>query len=510
MARLLALNWTDQELRAIVGVGRGGRLTIEQFIAAPLAPEGDLGSIKVVEQIRAILADHRVTKIDTVVAIGRAGVELKNLTLPPAPDDELPELVRFQAMRELGTVTEDSAIDFAPTTFDPTQPRGVLAAALSGASVKRVEQVCAAAALDLKRIVLAPCAAAALVRPHLAQQTDAVLAVDLMGDAVNLLVVVGETVTFLRSARIAAVPNCLERSKQLLAEIRRTIGAVQNAGGQEGVAATRVGKIVVLAEPIEQQTLTTEIEQALGLHTVGLNLLAAVDLASGVGAPPKDFNRYAALIGVLLDEVAGRRPQMDFLHPREKPAPVSRRRPLIMAAAGVGSLLLLMVGWAWWTFSSLDGEINRLSKESAALDPAVNIAGTVEKNVAALDAWTAGDITWLDELSELSRELPPAQEAMLTMLRVAVTDRGGEMQLEGLAQSAAVIGPLEKNLRDDRHAVEGKGAQQDQRRKKYGWKFKATVNVSSPADNTKKPAASSTAKPATKGTPAQPTTKGGS
>lgn len=504
MARLLALHWTDQELRAIVGSGRGGRLALEQFIVAPLKPEGELGSAKVVEQIRAILAEHRATKLDTVVAIGRAGVELKNLTLPPAPDDELPELVRFQALRELSTATEDSAIDFAPTTFDPAQPRGVLAAALSSASLKRVEQVCEAGSLELKRIVLAPCAAAALVRAHLAQQTDAVLAVDLLGDAVNLIVVVGETITFVRSARIPAVPNCLERSKQLLAEIRRTIGAVQNAAGQEGVAAVRVGKIVLLADATEQQTLTTEIEQALGLHTVALNLKAAVDLPSGL-AVPADFNRYAALIGVLLDEIAGRRPQMDFLHPREKPAPVSRRRPLILAAAGVAAVLLLVVGYAWWSISELDAQIKRLADESAALEPAVKQAGAIEKNVAALDAWAAGDITWLDEMSELSREMPPAQDAMLTLLRVTSTDAGGEMQLDGLAQSASVIAPLEKNLRDERHVVEGKGAQQDQRRKKYGWRFKATIDVGRENGNQKKPATPVVANSATTNTAAAKT-----
>ena len=49
--------------------------------------------------------------------------------MPPAPDNELPDLIRFQAMREFGAMQSDWPLDFIPLDSDPEQPRSVLAAA---------------------------------------------------------------------------------------------------------------------------------------------------------------------------------------------------------------------------------------------------------------------------------------------------------------------------------------------------------------------------------------------
>ena len=194
----------------------------------------------------------------TLVAVGRASIELKLLTLPPAPDDELPELVRFQAQREFNSLGDDWHFDFVPISDDAAAPRQVLAAAVSPEVVQQINDTCQRAGLKPTRLLLRPYAAASLLRRSrlaesgqmplvtgasatkvgaVADATDdkVRLLVDLLGDEADLTVLVGPQVVFLRTARLPAetASDAGENWRPLLAEIRRTMAAVQNQlGGQ--------------------------------------------------------------------------------------------------------------------------------------------------------------------------------------------------------------------------------------------------------------------------------------
>ncbi len=75
-----------------------------------MSGEHDLGAIG--RRINEAIAARGIRRGKTLVAVGRANIELKNLTLPPAPPEELPELVRFQAEREFNTLGENWPLDF--------------------------------------------------------------------------------------------------------------------------------------------------------------------------------------------------------------------------------------------------------------------------------------------------------------------------------------------------------------------------------------------------------------
>ena len=67
-------------------------------------------------QRTAVLAEalqrRGLAKAEAIVLIGRAAVELKQLQLPPAPDDELPDMVRFLAQREFHALAAGVAARF--------------------------------------------------------------------------------------------------------------------------------------------------------------------------------------------------------------------------------------------------------------------------------------------------------------------------------------------------------------------------------------------------------------
>ena len=179
MPNLIALEWDDSEARVAVADVRRGSVVLEQAFAVALpkdktAPDAsgatgtisvsgahDLGAIG--RRISDALTARGIRRVKTVVGVGRANIELKNLSLPPAPPEELPEMVRFQAEREFNTLTDEWPLDFLPLPSESDGTLTVLAAAISPELVAEIQITCENANLTPQRLILRPCAAASLL-----------------------------------------------------------------------------------------------------------------------------------------------------------------------------------------------------------------------------------------------------------------------------------------------------------------------------------------------------------
>ena len=91
------------------------------------------------------LAEHGLSRIEALVAVGRASIELRFLSTPPAPEEELPDLVRFQAVRQFTTLGDDWPLDFVPLSPNADGGINVLAAAISPDLRRADSQDCTAA-----------------------------------------------------------------------------------------------------------------------------------------------------------------------------------------------------------------------------------------------------------------------------------------------------------------------------------------------------------------------------
>ena len=198
MTQLLAIEWDSREARLAVATAGRGSARVEELFAVPLVAadgETELSDAEVAQRIAAAVRQRKLTNAETLVAVARASIELKPLSLPPAPDDEVPELARFQAMREFNTLGDDWPLDFIPLSGNATEPRTVLAAAIAPQAVKEILATCAPAELNVKHVVLRPCAAASLLRRRAGEGRIRLL-VDVLGDEADLTVLVGDTVVF--------------------------------------------------------------------------------------------------------------------------------------------------------------------------------------------------------------------------------------------------------------------------------------------------------------------------
>ncbi|MCA9227415.1 MAG: hypothetical protein KDA47_17465 [Planctomycetales bacterium] len=485
MARLIALEWDAREARVVVARQRGKSTAFEHAFSVELTPADPgktFSNLDVAERVGAALAARGIGRGDALVAIGRTSIELRQLALPPCPLEELPDLVRFQAMRQFTNIGEGWPLDFAHIDSGE-QSEGsefhVLAAAIAPTSVEQIRETCEAGGLTPQHLVLRPFAAASLFRRHDQDRSDHCrMLVDPMAVEADLTVLVDEQVGFMRTVRLAEGEA---QTAGLVGEIRRTIVAAQNQ-----LAGRRVERIVLCGDTAEQSALRQQLEEMLSLPVEifdpfeGLNLEG--DLAKRL---PPHHGRFLPLLGVLLDEAEQRRHAIDFLNPTKRPEAPKQTRRNVLIAATAATLLLAIVGGTWFEMWRLDSQADELRRQSNELDATVKLAQKSRADVATVEAFLAKDVTWLDELRYLSLNFPPPEQAIVREMKAVEQQQGGGgmIELSGFASESSTLNTLERGLRDERHGVLGTGSQKDDSRKGFGWSFKESI-VIPPEDHT--------------------------
>ena len=420
MPHLLAIEWDDAEARLAVAEVRRDSVVLEQAFSIPLESSRlkskeeasgpvsmsgahDLGAIG--NQINDALSARGIRRGKTLVAVGRANIELKNLSLPPAPPDELPELVRFQAEREFNALSDEWPLDFIPLPSEHDDQLTVLAAAISPELIAEIEITCQGANLTPQRLILRPCAAASLLcRARPGQEKKLRLLIDLLAEEADLTVLDGDAVVFMRTARLPVESFQHDPLRILLPEIRRTIAAVHNR-----FTGRHVEEIFLCGEPAQQGNLAREIGRELDIATEVFNPLSACTLSAELRrSMPEQPGRYAPLIGMLLDDAAPGIETIDFLNPRRKPVAPSRRREYTIAGVAAALVTLVLGGWVWFSLGNLDQKIDELNDQVAEQKHPLKEASELVDKAADIDKWLAGDVSWLDQLAFLCGKIARA------------------------------------------------------------------------------------------------------
>ena len=366
MPRLLALEWNETEARVAVASLRGTQAVFEQAFAVPLetgSGDDDKSIPAIGSQIAAGLPGG-LKGMDALVAISRTNIELRQISVPAAPDEELPDMVRFQAMREFNALDDTWPLDFIPLSSDPEQPREVLAATINPDQLSQLRRVCREAGVKPQRMVLRPCAAASLFSRHTAVGDGQVrLLVDLLQSEVDLTLLIDGTVNLTRCARMHSDPlDRPESPKTLISELRRTIAAAHNQLGDR-----RIDELVLFGSGPRHETLIEAVRTELSLPVTLFDPFESLELGGHLAQKmPDSPDRFAPLFGILLDELEQRGHAVDFLHPRRRPPPPSRHKSYAMAGLAVALVLLSFVGWRWNTRRVLLNERDALNNEIAS------------------------------------------------------------------------------------------------------------------------------------------------
>jgi Tfp pilus assembly PilM family ATPase len=478
MTRYLALEWNDTEARLAVAGKHDDSIVVEHAFSVSLRsskPGEGVLPVDCGQRIAAALAARGIGRLEALVAIGRTNIELRQLTIPPAPDEDLPDMVRFQALREFNAMQEDWALDFMPIDDDPAQPRTVLAAAVAPDQIEQIQQTCQAAGLKAKRMVLRPCGAASLFsRRHADGRFRVRLLVDLLVEEADLTVLIDRKVIFLRTARLPADPLCDGDAISFLAgEIRRTMAAVQNQLGGRIVES-----IVLCGSGDQHAALAETLDGRLGLPVTLFDPFEGLKLEGELArALPDHPGRFAPLLGILLDEVRREHPSVDFLHPRRRPEPPGRARPALVVAAAAAVVVALIFFGAWWRWSQLQRDLQAVQNQSVQVDRSIAQMKSVKKTVDEVEKWRGNDVVWLEEFAWLAEKLPSAEALKITSVRFAQGQAFGEIHLQAVAASSEAVADTEQKLTDPTHRIVGPRKVDAVGEKPYPYQFNASIRV---------------------------------
>jgi Tfp pilus assembly PilM family ATPase len=492
MPKYLALEWDTYEARLVVARSAGKSVEVEQAFAVPLADGGEPNNDDLGQRRAAACSERGVKHCQALIAVPRGKTELRVLQVPPAPDEELPDLVRFQALRQFTSLGDDWPLDFVRLQSPDAQQIRVLAATVPPQVITDLQQICTALEAPPAHFVLRSFASVSFYH-RCAPDARCRLLVELFSDEVDLTVAAAGQVVLLRSVRLPSEA----RATALVGEIRRTLAAVRNQLADQVVdAVTLVGSDAELGD------LPATLREQLGLEVTSFDPCSAAGLTPAMRASlPAGGGRFGALLGMVHDAAENLPHGIDFLNPRRRPKPPDRRRRYVWVAAAAASLLILIVGGLVWQIQQGSSRIKALQESSKAMDPDLKEVQEMQADVQVIDTFVAGNVNWLDQLHDLSNEFPPPSDAMVDVATFqSLSGGGGEMFLDGYVRDPGVIEQLESKLRREGRRVSGSGTQFEERQPELRWGFKERI-VILPVDRA---AEASRAEPVSKPSPKPP------
>ncbi len=470
MAKRLAIDWDDTELRLVAAQTAGGVTRVTDAAVIPIE-EG-----RVLETLQSAVSNRGLEKTETLLAIGRGKAELRELKLPSVPDNELPDMVRFQAIRTFASAG-DAAVDFLVTKRSE-EGIEMIAAAIGPAKLDAVKESCEQAGLSLKRVALRPLTAAALYLSRNADESGETVLIDLLASDAEIVIARDGKVIYVRTVRLPNTPAA--RPAALAGELRRSLLACGS-----GNVTRRVylwGRDAVHVDDI------TMLGEATGSDVHTLDPFGLVDISDQASNNlPDHVGRLAPLVGLLACDESESDRLIDFLNPRKRLEKITDHRKTA-ALVGVPVAIVVLVGWLLYSqLSERTQQIESLLAENAELKPQVEMAAKGISRTETIDQFLDGDVNWLNELKRIAGAIPPAEEMILTSVNASSAGRGAGLRtgtagtptitLEGFVTESSVIDRLEESLRSEHHRVIGKGTNKEETRDAYRWTLDETVFI---------------------------------
>jgi hypothetical protein len=405
VSRYLAIDWNPPQLHVLEVDSAKGHARAMQALA--VAIEEDLtpaSAERVGKKLRDALKAADIAPAPALWTIGRDRIVLKELTIPAAPLNEEPAIVRFQVAKESTEPMADAVIDYtyaAPPV--PNQPRKVLAVLVRKSVIQAINAACATAGLKVKAITPRAFAASGLLsRKGPATSTQAVLLPT--GGGAEFLVFRGSDLAWARTFPPAA---------NLTAEVRRTLLLLAGQNPDLGEVAR------VLAPP------------SLNLGPVPVPV-EPLDPWLPTDKKPEPAEAYLGPLG--LAEACRRKLAINLAAPKEPTASVDhgkRNRTAALIGAGVLVPVLLLFGVV--TVAKQRGKIQELTLEKEQLDQDWTKFEQVRADVNGLKDWEQTSVSWIDELYDIAARFPHEQGLRISQVSAAP-----------LARKASAVGPKDK------------------------------------------------------------------
>ena len=460
---LIAFEFDDSSLRVVTGQDPNRQFRVTGTVEVPI--EDDLESVG--RKLKALLREQGISKAEAVAVLNRWQAEIREVTVPPAPDEELADLVRFQARNEFISLTDDWKLDYIRLAQPAEGPHRVLAAAVSPTVIEKLQTICEAAGMTLKHIVLQPLAILDLfINDPRNENARSQLLIRSGDERADLAIAVDGNLKVTRSIRYAADATPEKRASMLISESRRTLAAASPSLDAPIKHAT------VLGPEKRFKALAGDLTKGLGFSVDFVDAFTMVPLAANFDRPDPSTD-YSALLGSLMRQQAGTKHAIDFLSPRR----VIVRRPergrwvTVAGLALAASVLLFLFGW--FSLRSQQNQIDELNQTLARMTsnnqgdgrrPSVD---QIMGEVGIIDQWKLNDVNWLDELKQVSERMLTPDDVILDSLPASAGQKAPQLDLASRVASVQKENELLRLLKGRPYQLDPERSVEDETDKEY-------------------------------------------
>jgi Tfp pilus assembly PilM family ATPase len=480
MSDLLALEWDHDQISAVSAHVAPGRVHIRRcfVMARPAAAVAGSGPLPI-DWLKSQLAGQGITAGDVLVTLPRDEAVVKRIELPEMADEDLPVLVRFQAGAKSSVPLEELSLDFIPLPRRNEIPgREALMATVPRQTILEIQTLCETAGLELRTLGLTPAALAELVvraEPEAGDDlTGASLVVSRHGSRLEISVFRRCHLLFAHSARLAA-DETLSDPQSIVSEVSRSLVALRGA-----IPDVRIERAWTLLDAAAHEPLSEVLRKRLSCDVQPLDPFAFVEFDRTETASGLEPALFSGPIGLLLARAEPRVPTIDFLAPRQPAVKRdSRKRRIVVLSAAAGILVALLLGNYWITLGDLDGEIAQLEQTDRDLAALLKRGQPTMKSLALIDKWDEGTVTWLDQMADLTRNLPSTDRIYLKKLELAPKSPSlpARIKPDGFAREQKDVTGLSDLLlaADERYRVLPPNHRETNDDQNYPWKFEADI-----------------------------------
>jgi hypothetical protein len=452
MADYLALDWDDQRLVGVAAQVASKHVQIRAILDFKWA-EGETPSEQpgaAGKRLRAELDRASAANGPVFVSLPREEAIVRLLELPECTDDELPELVRFQAVTRSAVPLERLLLDYLPLPALKEAPgRRVWMATIGKQASDRVQAILSAAGLEAAAISLSSLGAAELVAHQSGSGSAAAESATLIVSCVDLRVEITgiwqNRVVLMHSATLSSHDPPEDQLTQIVAETARSTVALSQAA-----PGLQIGSGWLIGSRTEHSLLADTLSERFGFKFHVLTDPASTPGVSADSNSPLAKSPLAwAPLGLLLGQSSQRVDSVDFLHPRRQHPKPDRRK--LYLALGAAAVVLLLVG-IWGAIQrrvwQLEEQIATLKSENDAAQALLDKNAPLRETAAWVDDWTQRDIDWLEQFRLIELAKGGADKLYLTTFdaNVASRDKLAVVVAAGRAKMPSEVDDFEDKL----------------------------------------------------------------
>lgn len=476
---MLALDWNLRRLRILQGKVNRGELSLSKAASLDIPESVDRGDAKAMGAwIKDQLKPLGFSDSKGVTSIDRRHLVLKTASLVGVSEEEIADVVRLQAMRDLTLPIDEAIVDFVRVEpLGAGEESHALIAVAKRDIVSFHRQVLEAAGVTpigvwpgpTAQVLAANVRAASLMK---ADEVGCALLIVVDGDAVEL--------TVMREDHCLLTLSKASKSDgaggSAIAQAIRRLQASFSAQ----YPGLKIRLALVAGELEGGESEAAEIKAVLGCELESFDPLAGIVVEGAHQADPR--GPFVDAVGALILSRRPKRQRIDFMSPKKSVPRPNRARALALALSAAALLALLQTHRYYKSKSEgFARELARAKDRQKTLDKELKSLAPIEERWRAIEQWRGEDVVWLDLYKRLMSDFPDSKQVFLTQMNLAQARRPGfaaNVHVEGFANNPKTVTEMIQRLaKQGGYDVRPGSMQPAAKSDGYPWRFSADIAV---------------------------------